>query len=679
MADEPADSPAAAQEENPPRSTSIRNGANLLMELFSAELAGAMSNIHLAYKRQIEAAKASEVLCIAELEQVLKAREGVLANAETRVKQVSEENAQLLRTHQQLLQEFSDFRCAADISRKASSELSEQQIASLVAERDDARSDATAMQVEVQQLRNEMAEQKLEREALTERIKKLEGEVDCIRTDYKKADIERNQARDDAEETRGALAGLQDALGTIGLEYVQEDTKFYFSKEIIPQVADLFNEGQKGQAISLALASIQDKPDSTKKPLSPDALSPFNLAMFITIMKDILSDVVVAGSGWEALCRSKEKEVNELREQCDTLSTQLSRMKEAKDAAMSEWTEIKSTLAAAGLAHTDTNTIIFTKGLVSTLKELAPMKEKLKQTANTLSFKDPHSDLQALIQAPEPKLSTPQNLIASMRKWFAVAQAVGDASLVLCQSKEEEITELSVGRILQQDEIQLLNGQIKEAETQLKKLDAQSPNEGSSFVSQPTPKRRKSSRSSTSAALLPSQIASSSSQPFPGSTRTTNRMASDNRFSSPIAPTTDPAPSSRKRQRITLKSHTKPSSISVPTTSTTQRKRSPSVIIVGDSDVEISSKPLASNKRSPKGSNGRSAKRPRNSFVYSDDDDEQLTKLRSQGVLSNKDKDKEDVVGTPIVRSSRSRLTSKSSQISKGRKPELDVFLRSIL
>ncbi len=346
--------------------------------------------------------------------------------------------------------------------------MSEQQVASLVAERDDARSDAAAMQVEVQQLRSEMAAQKLEHETLTERIRKLEGEGASTREDYAKVDVERKHARDNAAEARGALAGLKNALGTIGLEYVQdsEDTKFYYSKEIGPHVTDLFNEGQKAQAISQALASIQDMPGSTKKPLSPDALSPFNLATFITIMKDILSDVAVAGSGWEALCRSKEKEGNVLREQRDTLSSQLSRMQEAKDAAVREWTEIKSTLASAGLAYTDTNTIVFTKGLVSSLKELAPMKEELTQVANTLCSKDPDSGLEALMQIPEPKLSTPQTLIASMRKWFAVAQAVGNSALALYLSKEEEITELSVGRILQQDTIQLLSEQIKETECQ---------------------------------------------------------------------------------------------------------------------------------------------------------------------------------------------------------------------
>ncbi|KAG7448417.1 uncharacterized protein BT62DRAFT_705256 [Guyanagaster necrorhizus] len=464
MVDETAGSPAAAPQENTPRSTSINNGANLLMELFSTELAGTMSSIHMAHKLQLEAAKTSEDLRTAELEKALTARECVLVEARARANQASEEIAELLCTHQQLLQELSDFRCAADISRKTSSEVSEQEITSLVSDRDDARSHAAATQVEVQQLQNEMAEQKRERDTLTERITKLEGELDSIRADYKKADVERKQARYDAAQAQGVLAELKNALGTIGLEYVQEDTKFYLSKEIGSHVTNLFNQGQKAQSISQALASIQGKPESTKEPLSPDALSPFNLTMFITIMKDILSDVAVAGSGWEVLCRSKEKEGNALREHRDTLSTQLSRVKEAKESAVKEWTEIKAALGIAGLAYTDTNAIVFTKGLVSSLKELTPMKEKLKKTANTLSSRDPSSDLQALIQVPEPKLSTPQNLIASMRKWFAVAQALGDVSLALCLSKEEEITELSVGRILQQDEIQL-NEQIKGTES----------------------------------------------------------------------------------------------------------------------------------------------------------------------------------------------------------------------
>ncbi|PBK67364.1 hypothetical protein ARMSODRAFT_958941 [Armillaria solidipes] len=602
MADTTADSPAERQEENAPRSTSIHNGANLLMELFSNELAGAMATIHKAYKEQIETAKAAEDLRVAELQQAL-------AKTEARAQQLSKENAELLHTHQQILQEFSDFRCAADISRKASVEVSEQQVASLVAERDDARSDAAAMQVEVQQLRSEMAAQKLERETLTERIRKLEGEGSSTRQDYAKADVERKHARDDAAEARGALAGLKNALGLIGLEYVQdsEDTNFYYSKEIGPHVADLFNEGQKAQAISQALASIQDMPGSTKKPLSPDALSPFNLATFITIMKDILSDVAVAGSGWEALCRSKEKEGNALREQRDTLSTQLSRMKEAKDAAVKEWTEIKSTLAPAGLAYTDTNAIVFTKGLVSSLKELAPMKEKLTQVVNTLSSKDPDSGLEALMQIPEPKLSTPQNLIASMRKWFPIAQAIGDSALALYLSKEEEITELSLGRILQQDTIQLLSEQIKETETRLKKLDAQSESSSSVSTSQPTLKRRESSRSS---ALPPSQVASSSSQPFPGSPKPTKYAAPDS-----------PIPASRLRQRSNLKipRQTKPTSITVPTTSATPRKRSPSVIIIGDSDDEIDSKQTASDSKD----SIRSTKRPRRSlksFVVSEDE-----------------------------------------------------------
>ncbi|KAK0458806.1 uncharacterized protein EV420DRAFT_1642532 [Desarmillaria tabescens] len=247
-----------------------------------------------------------------------------------------------------------------------------------------------------------------------------------------------------------------------------------------------------------------------------------------------------------------------------------------------------------------------------------------------------------------------------MRKWFAVAQAISDASLALCRSKEKELTELSVGRILQQDEIQLLNEKVKEAETQLKELDAQSQNEDSSSVStsQPTRKRKKSSRASTSAALLPSQIASSSSQPFPSSTKTANRVKSGGRLSSPIVPTTDPTPSSRKRPRLTS------SSISVSTTSTIQRKRSPSVIIVGDSDDEINSKPPVSNKPSPKDRAGR-AKKSRKSFVV-DDDEPAPTKLRKQGVPSGKDKDKDKEDPFLEFTSSRSKPPSKSSQINKG-------------
>ncbi|KAK0237929.1 hypothetical protein EDD85DRAFT_832359 [Armillaria nabsnona] len=628
MADTTAGSPAAQQQENAPRSTSIHNGANLLMELFSTELASAMATIHKAYKEQIETAKAAEDLRVAELQQAM-------AETEARAQQLSKENAELLHTHQQILQEFSDFRCAADISRKTSVEVSEQQIASLVAERDDARSDAAAMQVEVQQLRSEMAAQKLEHETLTERFRKLEGEGVSTREDYTKVDVERKHARDAAAEARGAFAGLKNALGTIGLEYVQdsEDTKFYYSKEIDPHVTDLFNEGQKAQAISQALASIQDMPGSTKKPLLSDALSPFNLTTFITIMKDILSDVAVAGSGWEALCRSKEKEGNVLREQCDTLSSQLSRMQEAKDAAVREWTEIKSTLASAGLAYTDTNTIVFTKGLVSSLKELAPMKERLTQVANTLSSKGPITDLEALMQIPEPKLSTPQNLIASMRKWFPIAQAIGDSALALYLSKEEEITELSVGRILQQDRIQLLSEQIKETESQLKKLDAQSECSSSVSTSPPTLKRRESNRSS---ALPPSQVASSSSQPFPGSPKKTNNATSDS-----------PIPASRLRQRTSLKipRQTKPTSITMPATSATPRKRSPSVIIIGDSDDEIDSKQTASD---PKDSI-RPTKRPKRSlksFVVSEDE-------------------KEDVVRAPKPKP-KPKPSSKSGQIKKG-------------
>ncbi|KAK0192785.1 hypothetical protein F5146DRAFT_1041472 [Armillaria mellea] len=468
MADTTADSPAERQEENAPRSTSIHNGAKLLMELFSTELASATATIHMAYKQQIETAKAAEDLRVAELEQAFTDREGLVAEMEARIQQISKENAELLHTHQQLLQEFSDFRCAADISRKTSIEVSEQQIASLVTERDDAKSEAAAKQLEVEQLRNEMAAQKLERETVTERMRQLEGEGASTSENYAKVDVERKQARDDAAEARRALAGLKDALGTIGLEYVQDSevTKIYYSKEIGPHVADLVNEGQKAQAISQALASIQDIPSSTKKVLSPDGLSPFNLATFITVMKDVLSDVAVAGSGWEAVCRSKEKEGNVLREQRDTLSSQLSRLQEAKDAAVKEWTEIKSSLVPAGLAYTDTNSIVFTKGLVSSLKELGPIKEKLEQVANTLRSKGPNNDLEALMQIPEPSLSTPQNLIASMRKWFAVAQGIGDFALALYVSQEEEITELSVGRNLQQDTIRLLGEQIKAAECQ---------------------------------------------------------------------------------------------------------------------------------------------------------------------------------------------------------------------
>ncbi|KAK0220234.1 hypothetical protein IW262DRAFT_1011020 [Armillaria fumosa] len=579
MADTTADSPAEQQRENAPRSTStsIHNGANLLMELFSTELANAMATIHMAYKQQIETAKAAEDLRVTQLQQALTDREGAFSEMEARIEQISKEKAELLQTHQQRMQEFSDFRCAADISKNASSEVSEQQIASLVAERDDAKSEAAAMQLEVQQLRTEMAEQKLEREKLIERIRKLEGEVTSTREDYVKVDVERKQARDDAAEARGALGGLNNALSTIGLEYVQdsEDANFYYSKEISPHVADLLNEGQNAQAISQALTSIQDIPGTTNKPLSPDALSPFNLATFITVMKDILSDVAVAGSGWETLCRSKEKEGNVLREQRDTLSSQLSRIQEAKDEAVKDLTAIKSSLAVAGLACADTNTILFTKGLVSSLKELGPMKEKLGQVANTLSSKSPNKDLEALMQVPEPKLSTPQNLIASMHKWFAVAQAIGNSALALYLSKEEEMTELSAGRILQQDTIQLLRKQIEEAESQLKKPDTQNEYSSSVSTSPPPPKRRESSRPS---ALPSSQASSSSGQPFPGSTKVTNHATPDR-----------PIPASRLRQRTNSKNpqQTKqPTSISVPTTSTTPRKRSPSVIIVGDSDDE---------------------------------------------------------------------------------------------
>lgn len=624
MADTTADSPAE-QRENAPRSTStsIHNGTNLLMELFSTELASAMATIHMTYKQQIEIAKEAEDLRVTQLQQALTDREGAFSEMEARIEQISNEKAELLQTYQQSQQEFSEFRCAADISRNTSSGVFEQQIASLVAERDDAKSEAAATQVEVQQLRTEMAQQKLERETLTERIRKLEGEGTSTRENYAKVDAERKQARDDAAEARGALTGLKNALSTIGLEYVQdsEDTKFYYSKEITPRVADLLNEGQKAQAISQALASIQDIPGTTRKALSPDTLSPFNLATFITVMKDIFSDVAGAGSGWEALCRSKEKEENVLRKQHDTLSSQLSRMQEAKDKAGKDLTEIKSSLAFAGLACTGANTIVFTKGLVSSLKELGLMKEKLRQAANTLSSKGPNKDLGALMQTPEPKLSTPQNLIASMRKWFSVAQAISDSALALCLSKEEEMTELSAGRISQHDTIQLLRKQIEEANSQLKKRDTQKYSSPVS-TSPPTPKQRESSQPF---ALPSSKVVSSSSRPLPA---TPDR----------------PIPASRLRQRTNSKNPQQakqPTSISVPTSSTTPRKRSPSVIIVGDSDDESIDFP---DPKAPV----RSTKRARRSFASL-----AVSEDETEGVRRP----------TPKAKPPRSKPPSKSSQL----------------
>ncbi|KAK0480570.1 hypothetical protein IW261DRAFT_1473363 [Armillaria novae-zelandiae] len=633
MADTTADSPAE-QPENVPRSTStsIHNGTDLLMELFSTELASAMATIHMAYKQQIETAKGAEDLRVAQLQQALTDHEGAFLEMEARIKQISKEKAELLQTHQQRLQEFSDFRDAADISRNTSSEVFEQQIASHVAERDDAKSEVAAMQLEVQQLRTEMAEQKLERETLTGRIQKLEGEGTSTREDFAKVDVERKQARDDAAEARGALAGLKNALSTIGLEYVQgsEGTNFYYSKEIGPHVADLLNAGQKAQAIFQALTSMQDIPGSTKKPLSPDALSPFNLATFITIMKDILSDVAVAGSGWEELCRSKDKEGNALREQRDTLSSQLSRMQEAKDKSMKDLTEIKSSLSLAELERTDTNTIVFTKGLVFSLKEFVSMKEKLGQVTNTLSSKGPNRDLEALMQIPELKLSTPQNLIVSMHKWFAIAQAIGDSALALYLSKEEKIAELFSGRMSQRDRTKLLNKQIEE-ESQLTNLDTQSESSSSVSTSQPTQKRGKASRSSA--------LPSSSGGPLPGSAKATNHATPDR-----------PIPASRLRRRTSSKNpqQTKqPTSISVPTTSTTPRKRSPSVIIVGDSDddsmIEISSSkaPVRPTKKS---------RRSLASFMVSEDEKEGVGRR------------------TPKTKPPRSKPPSKSSQfkVKKG-------------
>ncbi len=113
---------------------------------------------------------------------------------------------------------------------------------------------------------------------------------------------------------------------------------------------------------------------------------------------------------------------------------------------------------------------------------------------------------------------------------------------------------------------------------QLKKLDAQSECSSSVSTSPPTLKRKESNRSST---LPSSQVASSSNQPFSGSPKKTNNATSDS-----------PIPASRLRQRTSLKipRQTKPTSITMPTTSATPRKRSPSVIIIGDSDDEIDSK-----------------------------------------------------------------------------------------
>lgn len=478
-----------AQVQTPPiyrHSSAISSGSDKLVDLLEREIAKTTTHLHSLYLRiQAEIPQLRDAA-----ESAVKERDAARSNAFETERLLQEKSAELQRT----LGEHSDFRCMVDVINKRSAAHMKELEAALSrsdSERIKERDIAAAAQAELRNLNDNLAEIKQQHEderessrkdaentqtGLSARIQQLEAHLSSMTAERATAlssaaliqsDLEK--ARTEASHVQGELSVIRSSLSQLGLEFTADGRTFTVIDPISRQISGLVDERQNVNALSQTLASLHPQAgvDCSNASLPSEVLSPFSLPVFITAVKDWLTDALATGHGWESLYRQKEQEANALSEQLVQARSSVEEAKSeartsAEAAAKAEQgvEDIKASLHPAGLAigvKDGKNRVIFNKELVGCINDMRPTVAQLREISDYLLRIHPSCGIEGLLKVQEPKPSSPHHLLISTRKWLTVAQGVG--------SIFKGMFEVAGGQI------DMLQNQVNEKDKETKKVE----------------------------------------------------------------------------------------------------------------------------------------------------------------------------------------------------------------
>ncbi|KAK0219854.1 hypothetical protein IW262DRAFT_984215 [Armillaria fumosa] len=463
--------------------SAISSGSDKLVDLLEQEIAKTTTHLHSLYLRiQAEIPRLRD-----EAESAVKERDVARSYVFETERLLQEKSAEL----QQILGEHCDFRCIVDVTNKRSAARMKELEVALSrsdSERIRERDIAAAAQAELRKLNDSLAEIKRQHEderdssrkeaentqaELSARIQQLEMHLASMTaeratalssTALTQSDLEKAQT--EASHIQGELSVIKSSLSQLGLEFTADGQIFTVTDPISRQISGLVDERQKASALSQALASLHSQAGVDSMP--PDVFSPFSLPVFITAVKDWLTDALTTGHGWESLYRQKEQEAKALSEQLVQARTSVEEAKSeahtsAVAAAKAEQSveDIKASLQPAGLAlgvKDGKNRVIFNKELVGCINDMRPAIARLREISDYLLRIHPTCGIEGLLKVQEPKPSSPHHLLISTRKWLTVAQSIG--------SIFKGMFEVAGGQI------DMLQNQVKEKDREAKKIEA---------------------------------------------------------------------------------------------------------------------------------------------------------------------------------------------------------------
>ncbi|KAK0473733.1 hypothetical protein IW261DRAFT_674936 [Armillaria novae-zelandiae] len=467
-------------------SSAINSGSDKLVDLLEQEIAKTTTHLHSLYLRiQADIPRLRD-----EAESAVKERDTARSCAFETERLLQEKSAEL----QQILGEHCDFRCIVDVTNKRSAaRIKELEVALSRSDsgRIKERDIAAAAQAELRKLNESLADIKrqhnderdsLRKEAentqteLSARIQQLEVHLASMTAEHATAlsctaltESDLEKARTEVSHIQGELSVVKSSLSQLGLQFTADGQTFTVTDSISRQISGLVDERQKANALSQTLASLHSQAgvDCSNASLPPDVLSPFSLPVFITAVKDWLTDALTTGHGWESLYRQKEQEAKALSEQLVQARVSVEEAKsEVRTSAVAaakaeESVEvIKALLHPAGLAlgvKDGKNRVIFNKELAGCIHDMRPTVAQLREISNYLLRIHPTCGIEGLLKVQEPKPSSPHHLLISTRKWLTVAQGIG--------SIFKGMFEVAGGQI------DMLQNQVKDKDKEAKKIE----------------------------------------------------------------------------------------------------------------------------------------------------------------------------------------------------------------
>ncbi|KAK0203909.1 hypothetical protein DFS33DRAFT_1335281 [Desarmillaria ectypa] len=467
-------------------SSAIRSGSDQVADLLEHEIAKATNYLHSLYLR-----KQAEIPQLRDAAQsAAKERDAARSCVFETERLLQEKSAE----HQRILGEYSDFRCIADVTNKRSAARIKELEAALSlsdSERTKEHDIAAAAEAEVRRLNGSLAETKRQHEEernssrkdtentqteLAARIQQLEVHLASVTAERAEAlscaaltqsNLEKTQTQ--ASRIQSELNVMRSSLGQLGLEFAADGQIFTVTDPISRQISDLVDEHQKVNVLSQTLASFQPQAevDHSSTSLSPEVLSPFSLPVFITAVKEWLSNALAIGHGWKSLYRQKEQEANALSEQLVQAHTSVEEAKSeacasAKAISKAEQglKDIRASLHPAGLeisVKDGRNCIVFNPELVGCINDMRPTVAQLREIGGYLLKIHPTCGIDGLLKVEVPKPSSPHHLLVSTRKWLTVAQGIG--------SIFKGMFEVAGGRIT------VLEKQVTEKDKETKKIE----------------------------------------------------------------------------------------------------------------------------------------------------------------------------------------------------------------